>query len=237
MPKNFKDIFPVNKPIIGMIHLAGSGNEDKVKRALEELVIYQEEGVDGAIIEDYHGSPHDVYTALEQSAKEEFHIIRGVNLLHHPVGGFRYASDCGAKFVQFDDVQTDNLEVISYNLARKKHPEIAVLGGVRFKYTPETNNPLEQDLNEAMARCEAIVTTGSGTGKETPLDKLEEFKKIIGEFPLIVGAGVTLENVGAQLEYADAAIIGSYFKPDGNTRMPVERARVRDLMGAVKALR
>ena len=48
-----QDIFNNSKPIIGMIHLAGDTQKEKVSRALEELELYEQEGVDGAIIENY----------------------------------------------------------------------------------------------------------------------------------------------------------------------------------------
>ncbi|MDD5192131.1 MAG: hypothetical protein PHH54_00860 [Candidatus Nanoarchaeia archaeon] len=62
----FEKLFSVRKPIIGMIHLAGK-KEEKVERALEELMIYQEEGVNGAIIEDYHGTYTDICDTLEKN--------------------------------------------------------------------------------------------------------------------------------------------------------------------------
>ena len=56
---DFSNVFQLEKPIIGMIHLAGRDSSEKVERALDEIVIYEEEGLDGVIIEDYHGSPDD----------------------------------------------------------------------------------------------------------------------------------------------------------------------------------
>jgi len=114
---------------------------------------------------------------------------------------------------------------------------VVVLGGIGFKYTRPTGNRLEDDLIAGVSRCEAIVTTGSGTGVETPIEKLRKFKSLLGEFPLIVGAGVNLDNIYKQLEITDGAIIGSYFKPQGNTRLPIDRIKVRDIMQAVKSLR
>lgn len=237
MVLNFNALFSVPKPIIGMIHSAGSGKDEKVKRALEELTIYEEEGVDGAIIEDYHGDQKDVYDILSKAHRKNFKMTIGVNVLNNPYLAFGYASVFGGKFVQFDSVQTADLDIVLYNQNRGWHPNIYVIGGVRFKYTKDTDNPLEQDLVEARNRCEAIVTTGRGIGIETPLDKLRVFKRHLKDFPLIVGAGVTAENVHAQLSIADAAIIGSYFKPEFNTELPVERDRVRELMRNVRALR
>jgi hypothetical protein len=227
----FRDLFPVDKPVIGMIHLAGEGKE-KIRRALEELSIYEEEGVNGAIIEDYYGSVEDVFEALGQSSG--LNIVRGVNVLRNPYSGFRLAQDFGAKFVQFDSVQTKDLGLKLYEEQRAKYPEIVVLGGVGFKYIAPTGNSLEVDLRDGKLRCEAIVTTGSGTGVETPIQKLREYKKLLGEFPLIVGAGVNLQNVYEQLQICNGAIIGSCFKPNGNTYDFVDRKRVRALMDIVK---
>ena len=38
------------KPLIGMLHLGGA---DPVEQAMEELKIFQGEGLDGVIVEDY----------------------------------------------------------------------------------------------------------------------------------------------------------------------------------------
>ncbi len=219
-----------------MIHLAGRPHE-KVKRALEELTIYEEEGVNGAIIEDYHATPLEVYETLKESSKMKFKIIKGVNLLQNPYRSFEEAHEFNAKFVQFDSVQTQNLRVEDYTRLRKEYPNIAVLGGVGFKYIKPTGNPLINDLNEAKERCEAIVTTGEGTGIETPIQKLKVYKSLLKDFPLIVGAGVNLDNVYEQLTICEGAIVGSYFKPYGNTQAKVDRKKVHDFMQVVKELR
>jgi predicted TIM-barrel enzyme len=238
MAPDFKDIFTVvTKPIIGMIHLAGDSPEERIERALQELRLYDEEGINGAIIEDYHGTPEDVKAVSQRSASLNLRLVRGINLLRLPYNSFILASDTQARFVQFDSVQTNELESMRYEALRRTYSEIAVFGGIRFKYTSDTGNPLEQDLREGMRLCEAIVTTGEGTGIETPIEKLRTFKEHLGKFPLIVGAGVTTENIHQQLQYSDGAIIGSYFKPNKDTALPVDRQRVRSLMNIVKDIR
>ena len=233
----FRELFKIEKPVIGMIHLAGNNENDKIRRALEELAIYEKEGVNGAIIEDYHGTSHDIFKVLEESSKLGLNIVRGVNVLSNPYSGFGIVCGSGAKFVQFDSVQIQNLDLKLYEQQRMKYLEIIVLGGIGFKYIAPTGNPLEVDLQEGKSRCEAIVTTGSGTGIETPIEKLKEFKRLLRDFPLIVGAGVNLDNVYEQLKITDGAIIGSYFKPQGNTQLPIDQKRVHDLMEIVKEAR
>jgi uncharacterized protein len=231
----FRELFP-EKSIIGMIHLAGRDKAERVSRAIKEMIIYQEEGVRGAIIEDYHGSLNDMFETLKQSSTLGFTLVRGVNVLRDPYSSFKLASQFGARFVQFDSVQNKDLDLEQYNRLRTEFPNISVLGGVGFKYISPTGNPLEVDLREGISKCEAIVTTGSGTGIETPTEKLREYKRLLGDFPLVVGAGVDLQNAYEQMQVCDGAIIGSYFKPNGNTHLPIDRAKIRSLVDAVRKI-
>jgi predicted TIM-barrel enzyme len=234
MGRCFSQLFPAKKPIIGMLHLAGEDRQEKINRAIEEISIFEEEGISGVIVEDYHGSAEDIAYALEEISKRGTKLILGVNILRNPYRGFRMASVFGAKFVQFDSVQTPDIDMNHYNSMRDKYKDISVLGGVRFKYTHRTGNSLGYDLREARSRCEAIVTTGEGTGIETPIEKLREFRELLGDFPLIVGAGVNLHNVYEQLKITDGAIVGSFFK-DNDTSGKIIKGRVKDLMSIVKS--
>ena len=57
------------------------------------------------------------------------------------------------------------------------------------------------------------------------------------DFPLIVAAGVTVENVKEQLKICDAAIVGSYFKDTRKDTGDVKSEHVREFMDVVKELR
>jgi len=237
MNNKIRELFNIEKPIIGMMHLAGEGIDEKINRAFTELDIFQEEGINGIIVENYHASPSDVERVLEEINTYSPNLVLGINILGDSTKAFELADKFKAGFIQIDNIQTNGLDLTEYNSLRKSYPQIAVLGGVGFKYTLQTGNPLKQDLEEAKPRCEAIVTTGEGTGIETPLEKLVEYKKELGDYPLIVGTGVNLENAYDQLNIADGAIIGTYLKSDENTNLPTERRRVRDVMNVVKAVR
>lgn len=94
-----------------------------------------------------------------------------------------------------------------------KDRSFQVLGGLRFKYQPiRSAGTLEDDAFIAKLRCVAVVTTGEGTGKACPTEKLSEFRTVLKDFPLIVGAGVTADNVCKKLHFADGVIIGSWLK-------------------------
>jgi len=215
-------LFGVKKPVIGMIHMGGMHQRDRMDIALEEMRVYEKEGVSGAIIEDYHcGILDELIEVAAAIKKEKFNVIAGFNVLQNPSLSVMLSDGYGGKFVQYDSVwEKENWQTFGQ----------FILGGVGFKYQPVTGNSLEYDLVEGMKRCDAIVTTGSGTGIETPVQKLKEYKKIMGDFPLIVGAGVNPDNAYEQSQIADGCIVGSCFKRGGDTRLMVDDILVREFM-------
>ena len=227
-------------PILGMIHLAGN---DPVKRALEEIAVYEEEGVDGVIIENYHGTVEDVTQTLKETSTMKPNIVIGVNVLPNEFKqAFTLAYKYGADFIQLDYVAgrytRGELDFQAYSRVKEKYPNIIVLGGVWPKYyTPLEGSDLEQDLWEAKSRAEAVVVTGAGTGVETPLGKVKQFRELIGGHPLVVGAGLTADNAYERLCISDGAIVGSFFKEGGDTRNPIDREKIRDFMSIVEEAR
>lgn len=228
-------------PIFGMIHLAG---DDPVRRALSEIALFEEEGISGAIVENYHGSVDDVVRTLEETAKLDLKISIGVNILPNEFQRALYLAEtyC-ADFIQLDHVagvytKGKPFDFALYDLCRKKHSQVLVLGGVWPKYyTPVAGSNLEMDLQMGMERADAIVVTGAGTGKETPVEKITRFRDVLGDHPLIIGAGLTVANAYQQLSLADGAIVGTALKEGNETDNPIDRAKVRDLMDVVKKVR
>ncbi len=247
---NFSKLFG-NTPVLGMIHLARDFGEDCVMRALHELEIFELEGVDGAIIENYHShGVCDVEDTLREASKARKKVVLGVNVLPNEFRtSMSLASQYGASFVQLDYVAGKyrnrkfkespiELNLSEYERAKSEFPEIVVLGGVWPKYYhPVSDSLLEIDLRQGMSRAEAIVVTGEGTGQETPYDKIRTFRMFMGQYPLIVGAGLTPQNAYKQLMIADGAIVGTTFKPDEDTYRVVDRKLVRDFMNVVKKCR
>ena len=227
-------------PILGMIHLAG---DEPVETALEEIAVYVEEGVDGAIIENYHGSVEDVKETLRKASGVKPGIVMGVNVLPNEFEqSFALAHRYGADFIQVDYVagryDRGELDFDAYSRCKERYPDIIVLGGVWPKYyTPVEGSDLTVDLLEGKSRAEAVVVTGAGTGVETPLGKIERFREVLGRYPLVVGAGLTADNAFKQLCISDGAIVGSFFKNDKDTRNPIDRGKIREFISVVREAR
>ena len=234
--KTLKEIFGVEKPIIGMLHMTGLNPEERMVYAKEEIEIMYRCGVDAVLAENYFGDAVDVEHALQYLQKEYPDKVYGINMLGDPDQAFDLARKYGAKFVQIDSVcghlpLDRDAEYAEYIKKLRGDGDIFLIGGVRFKHTPyQSGRSLEEDLHIATGRCDAIVVTGAGTGIETKLEKIKSFRDALGDFPLIVGAGVTAETAAQQLAYSDGAIVGTGFKELGITEYPVDEEQVKKLM-------
>lgn len=217
----FEQLFPNGRALIAMLHLKGLDSSDIYGRAEREIGIFYDNGFDAVLVENYFGSLDDCRRALDYLSRSYPDRVYGVNILGDEESAFGLADAYGAKFIQIDSV--------CGHLAPRREPAFVdrlndlragsralVFGGVRFKYQPvRSGRSLEEDLRLGTERCDAVVVTGDGTGIETPQDKILRFRKSLGAFPLITGAGVTADTVAQTLEHCDGVIVGSWLK-DGH---------------------
>jgi len=222
----FYELFQ-RKPIIGMLHLGGNFPEFQ---AMDDLHAYEEESLDGVIVENYHGSIENVENILCSLSTIIPSTKIGVNILGDFESAFGLAARWNAGFIQIDSIQPPDIDEERYHQCREKYSNLVVLGGVGFKYTTNPKGNLESWLEIGKSRCDAIVTTGPATGKETPIEKLRQYRKLLGDFPLIEGAGSNPKNVYEHLRITDGVIVGSYFKPRGNTQLSVEIELIKAYM-------
>lgn len=240
----FLKIFKNKKPIFGMLHLKGNNDEEVFERAKKEIDIYRENGIDAVIVENYYGNYYQMEKVLDYLNTSKFeNLIYGVNCLNVDVMGFELANRYNASFVQFDSVaghlkERDDYTYEAFINKYRKESKAFILGGVRFKYQPYlSGRSLEEDLKIGMSRCDAIVVTQDATGQETSMEKIKEFRKIIGNFPLVIGAGLTADNCIEQLTVGDAAIVGSYFKDTYKDSGDVDGTHVKKLLDTLKEIR
>lgn len=243
MKNHIAEIFGTHKPIIGMLHLKGENDKEILERVDTELHLMLDNKVDCVLVENYFGTPLQAEQALKYISKKYPDICYGINLLHDDALAFELALKYHAKFIQLDSVaghlekEEDKRFQEFIEKAREKCKAF-VLGGVRFKYQPyKSGRRLDEDLAIGMKRCDAIVVTGDATGQETNLEKINSFRRITGDFPLFVGAGMTPENAGEQLAIADGAVVGSYFKDTLKDTGDVCADHIKTFMTAVDLVR
>lgn len=237
----FNDLFKNQKPMIGMIHTNQTYSCSVLDLAKKEIEIYLKYGIH-PLIENYFGSSKDCEAVLAWMQQEHPDTIYGVNILGDSQEAFRLTKQYGASFIQIDSVcghlSPAEDETYAKRLSMLRQDADAVLlGGVRFKYQPVlSGRSLEEDLMLGKERCDAIVCTGEGTGQPTPFGKVEEFKAVVKEFPVIVGAGVTLDSVKDTFRLGDGAIVGSWFKEGHRDTGNVDDEYVRLMVEKVPGL-
>ena len=241
--KAFQEVFKTPKPVIGVLHLKGDSEKDIHERAKREIAAYLEGGLDGILAEDYFGPYPQLEWVLDHLLQHRPDVPVGVNCLNFDSMNYRLARQYGCDFLQLDSVvghvkPRDEASLDAFFDLENRQTDALVLGGVRFKYQPVlSEKTLAEDIETAKKRCGAVCVTGDGTGQQTPLEKLREFRTLAGDFPLVICSGLTAENCIEQLQIADAAVVGSYFKDTGKDTGDVDIAKVRTLMEKVKALR
>ena len=236
----FQELFPNKKAVIAMLHLKGTTAEDIQERAKREISIFYQNGVDAVLVENYFGSTNDCQWALEYLKENYPDRIYGVNILGDTKSAFSLADTYGAKFIQIDSVcghlRPHQESAFVKNLdTLRSNSQALVFGGVRFKYQPiQSGRTVEEDLKIGMTRCDAVVVTGAGTGLDTPQEKIDLFRSTLGDFPLITGAGVTVQTVAQTLSRCDGVIVGSWLKDGHDAYGEVNETFVQQFMAAAK---
>ena len=241
--KAFSEVFKETKPIIGVIHLKGTDEADIRERAKREIELYLNGGLDGTIVEDYFGTYPNLVWALGYLQEQKLGIPYGVNCLNFDSLCFKLARDFSCDFLQLDSVvghvkPRDEATLDAFFALERPTCTSLVLGGVRFKYQPVlSEHTVEEDIETAKGRCDAICVTGDGTGMKAPIDKIRRFKLACGDTPLVICSGVNVDNCAEQLAVADGAVVGSFFKDTGKDTGDVSAEKIELLMQQVRALR
>jgi membrane complex biogenesis BtpA family protein len=80
--------------------------------------------------------------------------------------------------------------------------------------------------------AQALIVTGAETGAEADLSRVRQAREAVPEAPVLVGSGVTAENLADVVAAAHGAIVGTWVKEGGQIERPVDGARARALVAA-----
>jgi membrane complex biogenesis BtpA family protein len=246
------------RPLPGSPRWDGS-MERAIGAALHDARVLIEHGMDALIIENYGDAPFtpgrvapatiaamtlvagEIRRALPQTAL-------GINVLKNDArAALAVATAVGARFIRVNVlagavvadqglVQTD-----AHDLLRERRllgVEVAIFADVQGKHAvPLVPVEIEQQARDLAGRAlaDGLVVSGRATGEATPIADVKRVRSAVPDLPVLVGSGVTPETAPELLSVADALIVGTALKRDGDVSAPVDPARVRRLVDAVGA--
>lgn len=246
--------------IIGCIHLDAlpgspgyAGSMETIRqKAVNEAKVYADKGVHALIVENFNDVPFypgslppetvAAMAVLTKAVVENFSGPVGVNALRNDAASaLAVAVAAEAQFIRVNvhtgAAVTDQgiIEGRAWHTLRLRNSlksDMAILADVRVKHAaPLGNRPVEEEAADTWLRGKAdgLIVTGSGTGKEADPEILQRVRKAV-EAPVLVGSGITPENLHQFINHASGFIIGSWFKSDGKVLNPVDPARVEQFM-------
>jgi len=262
-----REIFSEQKPIIGMIALPPlvgyaefPGMDAAIEHALADLQTFQDSGIDGVCVENDYDRPHQVtvgpeivasFTRIAQEVARHARVPVGLQvLLNDWRASIAIAKTIGASFVRLDFfvdrvrieagiIEPEPLAVIAYRKEIQAE-NIALFTDIQVKYSEllEEGKTLATSAQQAFTDgADAIVVTGRLTGEPPTVADLKEARSAISDSPLLIGSGLTAENAGDLMRYADGAIVGTAFKNSTAMHERIQPGRVHALMAAMEPLR
>ena len=118
-------------------------------------------------------------------------------------------------------------------------PGVQLLCDVHVKHaTPLGRADVAEAAADTARRglADALIITGAATGAAPHAQELRRVREAAPSTPVLIGSGLTESNVGELLAGAAGAIVGTFFKQDGDVRKPVDGMRVSRLRVAMDAL-
>ncbi|HTW27727.1 MAG TPA: BtpA/SgcQ family protein [Acetobacteraceae bacterium] len=124
--------------------------------------------------------------------------------------------------------------------ARIRAGDVAIFADVHVKFGAHAitadRSIAEQATDAEWFDADVLIASGTRTGSPTEPGEVEAVKDGTN-LPVIVGSGLSAEQVPALFRIADGAIIGQWLKQDGRWWNPVDPRRVERLMQAVAQVR
>jgi membrane complex biogenesis BtpA family protein len=212
-------------------------------------------GVDGLMLENFGDVPfypgrvpaHVVaaMTALAADVRRAVpQLPLGINVLRNDgVSALAVAAAVGAQFIRVNVLCGARLadqgiiQGIAHELLRERAAlnatHVRIFTDVDVKHSvPLGPVTIEAEVEDTLVRglADALVVSGTGTGKATDPGHVERVKRVAGAAPVYIGSGADERTIASYLPHADGFIVGTAFKRNGKASNPVDPDRVARFM-------
>ena len=113
-------------------------------------------------------------------------------------------------------IEANPYDTITYR-EKIKAKNIKILADVQVKHAAMlAKRPIEESAKEALHfGADELIITGRFTGDCPSLAELKKVREACPNASIVIGSGTTPDNFDELSKYADSAIVGTYFKPEG----------------------
>jgi membrane complex biogenesis BtpA family protein len=229
-------------------------------RAEQEAAALASGGAHGIIIENFFDAPFTkgrvdtaAVCALTIAARRVMSVCDlpiGLNVLRNDgLSALAIASTVGAKFVRINVytgamltdqgiIEGQAHELLNYRRELGTDKTVKIFADVLVKHaSPLTADvDIEQVAKDTVHRglADAAIVSGVATGASADIDDLRAVRHALPDTPILVGSGITKENVNGLLAVADGAIVASSLKRQGKLENAIDVERVRSLVSTAK---
>lgn len=248
--------------MVHLLPLPGSplwaGSMDRVlDRARSDAAALAAAGFDGVIVENFGDAPFfrgpvppetvAGITAAVQAVVDSSELPIGVNVLRNDArAAIGIAVTTGARFIRINvhtgSMWTDQglIEGQAAETLRMRaalESDVAILADVHVKHAiPPAGARIEDAALDTWyrGRANALVITGSGTGRTTDVSDIERVRSILPEATILLGSGATEADIRASLTRVDGAIVGSAVMREGRAGMGVDPDKAATFVQAAR---
>lgn len=243
----------------------GESIDDLLEYTMDEVETLIECGIDGFIVENHGDIPFvkpeafrfETVAAMTHIGAEVSKVAKkhnlpvGVNCLANAaIPALAIAKAIDGKFIrvnQYANAYVANEgfveglagEILRYR-SNIKADDISIFADVHVKHGSHAivadRSVTEQAKDVLFFSSDVLVCTGNRTG-DAPTDEEMKQIKVKDEIPIVVGSGITTENLKRIMSIADGGIVASYFKKDGVWTNKVERDRTMRFMDEIRRIR
>ena len=211
-----------------------------LKNAIYDLTAFEKGGVDGVIFENNYDNPHKPIVdssvvasmaILGNEIRKRTKLPLGVNvLLNDYVASLSLAKLLNLQFIRIpvfvDRVKTDcgiiqgNPQEIALLQKRFEAQNITLFTDIHVKHAKLLSNySLTRSAKLAIKNgSDAIIITGKWTGQAPDIKTLQLLRQSIGDFPILIGSGLTKDNILELFRCANGVIVSTSLKK-GNRRL------------------
>ncbi len=234
--------------------------DEVVKRAVGDAEAYYEAGFNGIIVENYGDIPYypnrvgpetiASMTYIATRIRDRVDIPVGINVLRNDaISAIAIAHVVGGRFIRVNvltEAYVTDQGIISgraYEVLRYRSiigaGDVMIFADVHVKHAyPLLHRSIEDSALDMVHRglADALIVTGRRTGMPPDVSTVASVKKAVGDVPVIVGSGITEDNVGGYVDYCDGFIVGTSVKRGRVTLNPVDRILARRLVKKLRDL-